>query len=426
MANDFNKEERVMFDEALEGFQDALVMSNLAMVKNLDQQTAERANNTIWRPMPYIMNSYDGLDQTANFGDTTQLSVPASINQLKSVPWQLTALELRDALQDKLISKGAKQKLSSDINAACGTVVANLGSIVSKRPAAVGFDDVAELDSLFNEQGVDSIDRFVAYGSRDYNKLAKDLANRPNLDKGLTEDAYKRALVGENVAGFDVFKLDYATRLTAAAGVGVTISAANQYYTPKATQASTNGGRDNVDNRFQIISIAVTSGTVKVGDAFTVSSGAAVNSVHHITKTDSGQLKTFRITRIVTGAGGTGTVEITPPIISAQGATAAEKQYQNVTNTPTNGATITFLNTVTAFANPIWKKSALEIMPGRIAYPSDAGMAVMRGTTDQGFELVMAKWADIKTGKILYRADTSFGVNLLNTEMAGIQLFNQT
>jgi hypothetical protein len=40
-------------------------------------------------------------------------------------------------------------------------------------------------------------------------------------------------------------------------------------------------------------------GTVKVGDAFTI---AGVNAVHHITKQDTGQLKTFRITAIVSGS----------------------------------------------------------------------------------------------------------------------------
>jgi hypothetical protein len=40
----------------------------------------------------------------------------------------------------------------------------------------------------------------------------------------------------------------------------------------------------------------VTSGTVKVGDKFTI---AGVNAVHHISKADTGQLKTFTITAIV-------------------------------------------------------------------------------------------------------------------------------
>ena len=57
MANSFSKEERVAFEDLLEGFQDALVLSRNVAVYNTDQTMMERANNTIWRPQPYIAQS---------------------------------------------------------------------------------------------------------------------------------------------------------------------------------------------------------------------------------------------------------------------------------------------------------------------------------------------------------------------------------
>lgn len=422
MANGFSKEERVMFEDLLAGFDDALVASRLVNKYQVADAMAERTNDQIWRPQPYIAQSFSGLDQSANFGDVVQLSVPAYINQLQSSPWYLTALELRDALQEGRIRDGAKQKLASDINVAVNTAVTSFGSLVIKRTtAAAGFDDVALVDSIMNEQGVPMEDRVALYSSRDYNSMASNLAGRGTVN-GIVQTAYERAYVAR-ISGIDVFKMDYAPRLTAAAGVGVTVTSANQFYTPTAftLQTSTNTPV-NTDNRFQTIPITVTSGTVKVGDAFTI---AGVNSVHQITKVDTGQLKTFRITAIVTGAGGTGTVTITPPIISAQGATAAEKQYQNVTATPAAGAAITFLNTTAAAMNPFWYKGAVDLLPGRLAWPVDAGMQVMTGTTDQGMQLSLVKQGDINTGKIKYRVDTKFGVAVTNTEMCGIELFGQ-
>lgn len=47
MANGFNKEERVAFEQILEGFQDALVLSNTVGIYNTDQTMMERTNNTI-------------------------------------------------------------------------------------------------------------------------------------------------------------------------------------------------------------------------------------------------------------------------------------------------------------------------------------------------------------------------------------------
>ena len=421
MANAFNKEERIAFENILEGFQDALVLSRAASVYNTDSLTMERASDIIWRPQPYVAQSFTGTDMTSNFKDYVQLSVPASLGFSKSVPWTLTAKELRDALQEQRLGDAAKQKLASDINVAVMNVAANQGTLVVKRTtAATGFDDVALMDAIMNEQGVQAFDRYAAFSSRDYNNMASNLAGRGTMN-GKPVTAYEKAYVG-NVSGFDTFKLDYANRLTAAAGVTVTVNGANQYYTPKATSTAGTGEVSNVDNRYQNLTVAVTSGTIKVGDAFTI---AGVNACHHITKGDTGQLKTFRVTAIVSGGGGSGVIQISPPIISNGGSTDAEAEYQNVTATPANGAAITWLNTAAAYVNPFWQKDAIELLPGRYAVPEDAGTAVMRASTDQGIELVMQKFYDINTMKTKYRLDTLFGVVNKQPEMSGIILFSQ-
>ena len=422
MANAFSKEERVAFEDILSGFNDALVLSSLVTKYNTNGQQMERSSDTIWRPMPYIAQSYDGADATSNFGDNTQLAVPATIGYQKHSTALLTAKELRDQLQENRLGQAAAQKLASDINVAVLSVASNQGTIVSKRTtAAGGYSDIAEADALMNEQGVMMEGRNFALSSRDYNGMAADLAARQTMNNIPTE-AYRRSYVGE-VAGFQTFKMDYANRLTAAAGTTVTINGANQYHVPAATSTAATGETSNVDNRYQTIAITVGGGTVKVGDAFTI---AGVNAVHHITKQDTGQLKTFRIVEIVTGSGGTGTVKISPAIVSAQGGSDAEEQYKNVTATPANGAAVTFLNTVAAPVNCFWHRDAIELLPASLAVPTDAGADIMRATTDQGVELVMQKQFDINTQKTKYRWDTLFGVALVNPEMAGIMLFSQT
>jgi hypothetical protein len=423
MANNFSKEERVAFENILEGFQDALVLSRQVSVYNTDSTMMERTNNTIWRPQPYIAQSFSGTDMTSNFKDFTQLAVPSTIGFSKSVPWRMTALELRDALQENRLGNAAKQKLASDINVAVMSVASNQGTLVVARgSAATGFDDVAQIEAIMNEQGVQDFERCLALSTRDYNGMASNLAARQNLVASKTITAYEKSRIGM-VGSFDTYKLDYANRLTAAAGVSVSINGANQWYTPRATSTASTGEVSNVDNRYQNINITVGSGTVKVGDAFTI---AGVFAVHHITKATTGQLKTFRVTAIVSGSGGTGTVQISPPIISGGGGTDAELIYQNVTATPANGAAVTFLNTVAANINPFWQKDAIELLPGRYVIPPDAGVAVMRASTDQGIEIVMQKFYDINTMVTKYRLDCFFGVVNKQPEMTGIMLFSQT
>jgi hypothetical protein len=423
MSNSFSKEEIVAFENMLEGFEDQLVLSRNVSTFNTDQQSMERSNDTIWRPMPYIAQSFDGMDQTANFVDQTQLSVPARIGFSKSSPWIMDAKQLRDALQENRLGKSAKEKLASDINVAVMNVAAQQGTLVVKRTAAAsGFDDVAQCEAIMNEQGINGLDRYLALSTRDYNGMANNLsiASRSFGNKK-SDNAYEKAFVGE-VASFETYKLDYANRITAAAGgAGLTVSTlvgAGNYWIPKATSVATTGETSNVDNRYQRITISSTTNVV-AGDAFTIAGG---NAVHHITKVDTGQLKTFRVISVDSST----TMTISPPIISGQGGTDAEAQYKNVTVTPSATAAIVFLNTVSAYVNPFWHKDAFELLPGRYSVPEGTGAAVMRGTTEQGIELVFTKQFDINTLKTKYRVDTLFGVACVQPEMAGLILFAQT
>ena len=423
MANSFSKEERVAFESLLEGFQDALVLSRNVAVFNTDQTMMERTNNILWRPQPYISVSYAGTDMTANFDDYSQLTVPATIGFGRSVPWVMTATELRDSLQEGRLGDAAKQKLASDINVAIMNVAALQGTIFVKRSAAAsGFDDVAEIEARMNEKGVMDNDRYLALSTRDYNGMASDLAkNTRSFGNDISDSALRRAYVGR-LASFETYKLDYAVRKTAAAGGGgitmSTLVAGNNFYVPKATSVSATGETSNVDNRYQTIT-TTTNTNVAAGDAFTI---ANVFEVHAITKQSTGVLKTFRVISVPTST----TLVISPPIISNQGGSDAEAQYQNCTVTSTSGtAAITFQNTASGNMNPFWQKDSLEILPGRYAVPTDAGVAVMRAATDQGIELVMTKQYDINTMKTKYRLDTLYGVVNKQPEMSGIVMFSQ-
>jgi len=426
MSNSFSKEERVAFEDLLEGFQDALVLSRHVNVYNTDQTMMERANNTIWRPQPYIAQSINSTPGTAipGYQGMTQLAVPATLGFSKTVPWEMTSLDLRDALQEGRLGESAKQKLASDINVAIMNSAASLGSLVVPIAAAAGdYDDVALCDAIMNEQGVPDYDRFMALSSRDYNGLAGNLVGTArSFGNAKSDKAYERSYVGM-VAGFETYKMDYANRQAAAAGGGsITIdtsgAGSQADYEPQATSTSV-GGQINVDNRFQTVTVSSTT-SVAAGDAFTI---GGVYAVHHITKQSTGQLKTFRVVSVTNST----TMVITPPIIGAQSTpTDAELQYKNVEVTaPSNTAAITFLNVNAASVNVFWQRDSLEILPGRYAVPADAGVAVMRATTDQGIELVMQKFYDIDSMTIKYRMDTLFGVVNKNPEMSGILLFNQ-
>jgi hypothetical protein len=425
MANGFSKEEVVAFEDVLSGFQDALVISKLVNVYRPGDATMERTNDVISRPMPYIATSQNRTIGTpVTETGMTQLSVPSTLGFAKNVTFSLDAKELRDQLQEGRLGASASQRLASDINTSLYQTACVYGGVVVTRTTAAGtFDDVALCDATFNERGIPMEDRHIVFNSRDYNGMAGNLANRANLVTGKTVTAYDRALIG-NVAGFTAHKSDTGVRINATAvATARTIDtrvAATNFLVPKATTTAVTGETANFDNRFQTIAVS-SNANFAVGDAFTI---AGVNSVHHITKQDTGQPMTFRVVSV----GAANTLTITPPIISAQGGSDAEIQYKNCVVAGSGLATagITMLNVDATGYNVFWHKPAIELITGRYAVPDNTGAAVMRATTDQGIELVMTKWFDTATFKTRFTFDTLFGTNVLNTEMAGVLLFSQT
>jgi hypothetical protein len=424
MANAFSKEEIVAFEDILEGFNDALILSKNINVYNTSGVTMERARDTIWRPQPYIAQSFDRVVGTSIASDVstmTQLSVPSTLGFNKCSAWQMNALELRDALQEGRLGDSAKQKLASDINLSVMDLAAAQGTLVVPIATAAGdYDDIALCDSIMNEQGVMAGDRYLALSSRDYNGMAGNLAVATRSFTGnKSANAYERSFVGE-VASFSTYKLDYANRCAAnAATVTIATNGAQVRYVPKATTSST-GGILNVDNRYQTVTVSTTTGVV-AGDAFTID---GIEAVHHITKRSTGELKTFRVIEVVNGT----SMIISPPIIGANSSpTDAELQYQNVEVTATSAtADVNFLNVAASNINPFWRKDSIELLPGRYAVPDGAGVDVLRASTDQGIELVMTKKFDPLTFQTLYTLDTLYGVVMTNPEMAGVLLFNQT
>jgi hypothetical protein len=427
-ANNLLKQIAVQFDELLVGFDDQLVTSKNVETFNVPGETFQRSSDVIWRKLPTISTSGNGIDATTDFtnASATQLSVPASVGFQKHSVFALNGLELRDALSQKTLLAGAKRKLSSDINVAVNNAIGLQGSLCVKRTTpSVGYDDWGIASALMDERGISMFDRKAVMAPRDYNSAAGNLASRQTLND-LPRTAYEKARINADIAGFEMFKEGYTYRQPAALGVGVTLTSSNQYYTPAATTTQSDGSVTPKENRYQIISVTVSSGAIAVGDRFQFITANACNSVHQITKQDTGQPMTFVVNRIVTGAGGTGTIEISPPIISGTGGTPAELQYKNCTAIPAAGAGITFLNTVATSVNPFWQKQAVEIIPCRYEVPNDMGLKSMTGTTDQGITLTMSYRVDLFTLNMQARVDCLFGVVVNQPQQVGVMLFNQT
>lgn len=420
MATSYTKQEQVMFDNVIKGFDDLLVIAKGAELYNpLTPQEAVNAFDKFWMPAPMIGASYDGFDQSANFDGLTQLNVPATIGYHKSIPKTLSSKNFRNTYAMDQFGKAAKQKLASDVNLALFNTAALYGSVVSKRTgAATGYDDVADLDNRFTRIGVPQDNRMAFYAPSAMNAMVGNLAGRSEATER-SKNAYEKAMIRSDIAGFEVFKNDQEILLAAASGGATTVNGANQRTVPAATVTSA-GITENKDNRYtDLVITATTYANIKVGDAFTI---AGVNEVHMITKQNTGQLKTFR----VVDKPAANTIRIYPAIIDAAEGSIGSKEYANVSAAPANGANITWLNTANAALNPFFRREALVLIPGSFTVSNGDGWSVMQAKTDLGIGITYTRQGSINDLSCKVRWDIDFGTALLNPEMAGVQLFSQT
>lgn len=415
MPNSFAKKIDVFFDDVVAGF-DATNISS----KNVSQYKAPAEalalnGQTFHRPMPLMLEVEDGRDMTNKNKDVIDLTVPATLTEahIRNVPVSLTGVDLNNPYAFDNIVKTSKILLSNKLDTLVANRIAERGTLAVINSGTIDtYDDAAEADALMLEQQATRGERIMLLNPRMAKNLSGNLAARQTMGTA-SMNAYQRSALPP-IAGFDTFRTDYGRAITGSAGAGYLVSGA-QSYTPVSADA--NGVP--VDNRTQTLAVKTGTGAA-VGDVFTI---AGVYAVGHINKQSTGQLKTFRILAI---NGGNWT--ISPAIVPADGAAAAQKAYANVTTGAAADAAITILNKKTSAASVFYEKSAIEIVHADFnTEPFEAsGKRVRKATTDSGIQIVMLTDSNVDTLAAKYRLFVWANVEVLNPELAGIMLENQT
>ncbi len=412
MANQLTKDLEILFEQFVIGFDAQCVISQEAAFMSPDQQAMQRAGDVVYRPQDYHMDVVSGLDiSAATPTDLIQRQVPAVYRSPQNILYTLDAKEMRDPAHKENAGKAAGLRLSAQIDSDLYSTVALQGTNVIKKVGAISWDDGALAEAVLLSKGMPAgIPRKLFFNPFDYKDVAKDLGNRAYL--GQTNlDAYERSRVPD-IAGFRTFRTDNLQNLAAVGTVTGTTLGTAASFTPSSMT-----GDLPTDNRRMTITVAGANiANIKNGDSFTIGSGGtAVNSVHNITKDDTGQLQTFR----VISGGGTASLVISPAII-------ASGPYKNVTQAGANGAAITFLNTVTKPVVPFWVDGAVELMAGKLAFPEGQGAQVMTATSKNGIPLIMSYQFDHLKAKTTCRFTSLYATTVLQPELAGIIIANQT
>lgn len=372
----------------------------------------QRANDTYYvrqeLQLTAVENTFDV--SASSDADIIDRAIPITFRNPDNVLYSLDAREMRDPDQMKAAGAAAAKKLAQTVDRIVYQTVGLQAATVVKKVGAFTWDDGLTAEARILQQGYDDPDKYLFLNATDYRDVAKDLGNRAYLGDR-SKDAYERSKVPD-IATFQTFRTANQYNLAAVGTVTGTTVSGTQSHTVTAMT-----GAIPTDNRQMTLTIAGANiANIKNGDVFTIgSAGTAVNEVHEGDKSDTGNLRTFR----VLSGGGTANIVISPAII-------ATGPYQNVTQAAGAGAAITFVNTATKPVNAGWVKGAVTLDYGLLEFPDGYGPKVMKATTEQGVPLQISMFFNHKTGKMEVRNHVMFAATVRERSQAFLILANQT
>jgi hypothetical protein len=290
--------------------------------------------------------------------------------------------------------------------------------------ASPDFDLIAEADTLFMERQLfDADGRTFLLDPRANQAAAGNLASRTLFPSNRSEKAYGSAEIGSMVAGFDVYRNMYAG--TIIGNTASTTTTADVELKPEASGTTAEGSPYNIDYRVGVIPVT-SSAAFNVGDVVTMGTNAvAMNS-----KTDTGQLMTFRVVGIPDGT----SLSLYPKPIAwdqrpvADGGsgvlTAEQAAYANIATTVASAATVETVNTTagTGRLSTFFANDALTIVNGSEPIESLSefgGMKVEKTTLDNGIDLYLAYDASLPTLNCECRLFTRYGVEVVDPSRVG-------
>jgi len=409
MPNSLAKAALVAFEEFVEGFDAACVLSKEVQTRFPDPTDVQRSpGKTEWLSQDHGAVLQTGLDISGSADDPViERKIPLTYRSPDNVRYSLNADEANDPVLMREKGKAAAMRLSAEVETQMQAAIAARAGLVVRKVGAFTWDDGANAEAQLIVRGYSQgSEKKLFLNPMDYLQVAKDLGNRAYMGD-LSKSAYERSQVPP-IACFRTFRTDQVTNVTAIGTVTNTlVNGAGQSLTVAAMS-----GDLPQDNRQMVLNCdGANVANVKAGDVFTL---PGVFAVHQVSKASTGQLQTFRVL-----ANNAGALTITPAII-------VDGQYQNVTAAPANDAPLTFLNTATTAVNPFWTKDACVLSYGSLEFPMDGGPKVMKARTEQGVPLIMSYSFDHLTAKTTYRFTTVYGCSVLQPEKCGIILANQT
>ena len=154
MPNAFVKDLEIMFEEYVEGYDAACVISQEAETSFPDPTSMQRAGDVFYKPMDYMATVTTGLDiSAATPTDLVQRMVPTTFRSPDNVLFTLDAKELRDEQHKTRMGQAAATRLAAEIDKNLYSQVAARAAIVKQVMAQRGVSMI-EASKIVKAEGL--------------------------------------------------------------------------------------------------------------------------------------------------------------------------------------------------------------------------------------------------------------------------------
>lgn len=370
---------------------------------DFDGKNGYQAGDTVAINVPSRFTLGTGADITSSIQDVVEKKVSLTVSNQYNVPIAFTSSEIATDFGIKSwaprVLKPAMITLGNNIESACLLQAKNatFNTVGTAGSTVFDTDTILSAGQKLDENGCSDYDnRYV---------LLNPAANRSavNARKGLFQqstaisDQYKSGAMGM-ADGFTFLRNNLLPTQTNGADVtGIAVESSVLVPATGATQLGVDG---------------VASGaTITAGTVFTIDN---VYAVHPITKANLGYLQQFTVTTNVTEvSGNTVTLSITPTIYSS-----ASGALQNVSALPVDEAALVFVGAASTgyTQNLAFHKSAFRFVSLPLIKPD--GVDFVGQETVDGITVRIVRAYDIKTDKMIMRADVLWGMANVRPEWA--------
>jgi hypothetical protein len=354
----------------------------------------------IKRPTDFTVR--DG--QTASIQDAVEGSLLFNIDKMKGIDFAFTSTELTLNIKDlsERVIKPAMIQLANQIDLDCMALYDDVWNWVGTPGQEVNsFSDFALAPKRLDNSSVPQDMRAAVLSPDDHWAVAGSAAAL--YMQSIAQDAYRKGRIG-SLGGVDTYMTQNIPTLTTGSRTTTTALVNGSQSTTWASTKATG-----------TMSLATdgwgTTTTLKAGEVFTISGVFAVNPV---TKATLSYLQQFVIKEDAasTGAGGgTATLVISPPIISA-GA------FKTVSAAPADNATITIMGTASTVytQNMAFHKNAFGLVVAPLA--KQPGAVDVARRSYKGYSVRITPYYNGSNDISSWRLDVLYGVKTLDARLA--------